>query len=137
MKVLGIDFGLKRIGLAIGNENFKMAFPYKTIIKKDNLSLFKELEEIITKEKINKIIIGFPTYLNGEESLTTKQVRNFINKLKSKFKLPISTVNEALTSFEAENILKEYGKSKKSKKKEIIDQIAAVIILDTYFQSKK
>ncbi len=53
-KVLGIDFGLKRIGLALGYEEFKMSFPYKTLEKKDNESLFIELKEIVKKEDIKK-----------------------------------------------------------------------------------
>ncbi len=134
-KVLGIDFGLKRIGLALGYEEFKMSFPYKTLEKKDNESLFIELKEIVKKEDIKKIVIGIPRYLNGEESLTTRQVKNFIKRLNSKLGLPVLSVDEALTSFEAEKILKFSASKKKLKDKKNIDQLAAVIILDSYFQT--
>ncbi|MDQ7031647.1 MAG: Holliday junction resolvase RuvX [Desulfonauticus sp.] len=132
-KILAIDYGLKRIGLAIGNEELKIAVPYKTLIKTDNQSLFTTLKEIIALEKIDKIVIGIPYYLNGEPSLTTKQVLNFTKKLKKEVNLPILQIDERYTSFEAEKKLSALNLKNKKKKKLLIDQLAASVILEQYF----
>jgi len=132
-KILGIDYGLKKIGLAIGNEDFKMAFPYKTIIKKNNQTLLTELKSILERENISKIVLGLPLYLNGETSLTTVQVKNFAQKLKTHFNLPVILVDERLTSLEAERRIMELNLKNKQKKKMIIDQLSAVLILENYF----
>ena len=132
-KILGIDYGLKKIGLALGNEEFKMAFPYKTLIKKNNQTLLTELKAILERENISKIVLGLPLYLNGETSLTTVQVKNFAQKLKTHFNLPVILVDERLTSLEAERRITELNLKNKQKKKMIIDQLSAVLILENYF----
>ncbi|WP_456325769.1 Holliday junction resolvase RuvX [Desulfonauticus submarinus] len=132
-KILGIDYGLKRVGLAIGNEEYQMALPYMTLNKNDNKTFFKNLKEVIEKENISKIVVGLPLYLNGEKSLTTTQVKNFAEKIKKMFSIPIYLIDERYTSFEAEKKISELNIKNKKKKKEIIDQISATLILESYF----
>ena len=72
--------------------------------------------------------------LNDQETLTTRQVNNFIASLKRRTTLPIHTVNEALTSYEAENLLKKQGVKGKKRKKHL-DKLAAVLILETFLNS--
>lgn len=131
MRYLGIDFGLKRIGLAISDKQGKMVFPYKTIIKKDNEQLFSELQKIFIKEKIQAIVVGLPQGLNGEFTLSTRQVLNFIHRLNKISSLPVYTINESLSTEEANEKLKK-AKVPPKKRKSILDQQAAVIILENF-----
>lgn len=129
MKLLGIDYGQKRIGLAISQGG--MAFPFKTLIKTSKDRLFAELLEIIQGEKIEGVVLGLPLDLDGQETLTTRQVRNFQASLARRVDLPIHTVNEALTSFEAAERLRRAGVSER-RQAAMLDQMAAVCILEIF-----
>ena len=132
MKILGIDYGQKRIGLAMTQGS--MAFPYKTLYKTTRDKMFAELLDIITKENIETIVLGWPRDLRNEETLTTKQVQNFHQSLMRRTSVPIYLVNEALTSVEARHRLHAAG-IPAHKQKNILDQMAAVCILETYLQN--
>lgn len=129
MKLLGIDYGQKRVGLAISQAG--MAFPFKTLIKTSRDTLLAELLDIVRTEQIKAIVLGLPLDLDGQETLTTRQVRNFQASLARRTALPIHTVNEALTSFEAGQRLRQAGISPR-KQAAMCDQVAAVCILETF-----
>ncbi len=120
--LLSIDYGSKYIGLAMASPQTKIAVPYKTIQGVDVLLLFKNLQEIIFKEKITKIIIGYPFSLSGNRSEQTKKTEKFIKRCKKEFSLPIIIFDERLTSKMADNLLS--GKQNHA--------IAANIILQDY-----
>ena len=134
MRYLGIDFGIKRVGLAITDPEARMAFPLMTIEKTARKCFFDQLMQIIHEKNIEAIVVGIPLGLNDQETLTTRQVNNFIASLKRRTTLPIHTVNEALTSYEAENLLKKQGVKGKKRKKHL-DKLAAVLILETFLNS--
>lgn len=129
MKLLGIDYGQKRIGLAISQGG--MAFPFKTLVKSTKDRLFAELLEIIRREGVDAIVLGLPLDLDGQETLTTRQVRNFQASLARRVDLPIHMVNEALTSFEAAERLRQAGVPER-KQAAMLDQMAAVCILEIF-----
>ena len=132
MKILGIDYGLKRVGLAMAQN--AMAFPFKTLEKSTRDKLFAELLTIIEGERVEAIVLGLPLDMNGEETLTTRQVINFRDSLARRTTLPIHLVNEALTSFDARERLREAGVPQR-RHKEMLDQMAAVCILETYLEN--
>lgn len=131
MRYLGIDFGLKRIGLAITDQGGKLAFPYKTIYKKDRNSFFAELLRVLEKEGIKAIVVGLPRDLEGKDTLSTRQVENFIQRLKRRTSLPVFTWDESLSSEEARQRLIE-TRVPKEKIQSILDQESAVIILERF-----
>jgi putative Holliday junction resolvase len=133
MKHLGIDFGLKRIGLAVTDPAGRMAFPYQTLVRGDEESLFARLSEIIDQEGIQGIVLGMPHGLAGQETSAVTQVRNFAAQLSRRTAVPIHPVDESLTTAEAEERLREAGVPP-SKRKHIVDQQAAVIILESFLQ---
>ncbi len=135
MKYLAIDYGQKRVGLAISSRDEKVVVPYKTLFKSSKNKLLQELIEIIDSEQIEGIVVGLPLGLNGEDTLSTRQVRNFVKELKKMVNVPVYLIDESYTSFDAEQKLKKRGLSNK-KIKNIIDQIAAMEILNTYIMSK-
>ncbi len=111
-----------------------MAFPLTTIVRTTRDEFFAQLMQIIREKNIEAIVVGLPIGLNGQETLTTRQVHNFIASLKRRTSIPIHTVNEALTSYEAENYLKRHG-IKGKKRKKYLDELSAVLILETFLSS--
>jgi len=138
MRFLGIDYGTKRIGVAISDENCVLAFP-KEIVSND-INSFKKLSEIIKEEKISEIVIGESVDFSGKLNALSARIEIFILELEDKFKLPVHKQKEFLTSVEA----RKAGSSKKSlnqsqvhsKVKQIksgrIDASAAALILQRY-----
>lgn len=131
MKALGIDFGTKRVGLAISDPEKIFAFPYKVMERTTRDAMFSELLEIIGNEKVGDIVIGLPLSLDGEDTLTTRQVRNFAASLERRVDLPIHLVDERLSSIAAEDEMKEAGLWDRKRKKNL-DSQAAKIILETW-----
>jgi putative Holliday junction resolvase len=124
MKYLGIDYGEKKIGLAIADSETKIASPYKILINSKDIS--SKISEICYKEDIDKIIIGLPLTLKNSTSKQTKIVLNFIDKLKKIIDLPIIEQDERLSSGYAKELIKQM------KTKHLDDDVAAMIILQSY-----
>src|SRR3989344_7034772 len=99
MKILGIDYGTKRIGLSVSDENSIIATPFEII--QNNADIFKTLGQIIEKEKVGEIVIGESVDFSGKLNALSARIEVFILELKEKFKLPIHKQKEFLTSVEA------------------------------------
>lgn len=151
-KILGIDYGDFSIGLAIFDFETKFCYPYKTIFREKANILRKSLREIIDiieKEKITEVVIGYPLNMDDTEGERVEKVKTFAKMLNTKLEcmcntnrrgspcepVPIKFQDERLTTKEADEILKDRG-IPKSKRKEFIDQVAAEIILNDYVSSK-
>jgi putative Holliday junction resolvase len=138
MRILGVDYGTKRIGLAISDENGKLAFPKQILLNNENT--FEELEEILKKEDISEIVVGESVDFSGKLNVLSARIEVFILELKEKFKLPIHKQKEFLTSVEARksaNVKKDRNQSSahsklKQKKSGRIDAGAAALILQRY-----
>jgi len=134
MRALGIDFGLKRVGLATCDPTGTLVSPLKTIERTTRDALFDELAEIIVKESVETIVVGLPLALDGEETLITRQARNFAESLGRRTDVPIHMMDERLTSAQAEEELNAAGLRGK-KKKMALDSQAAVVILRSWLES--
>ena len=124
MKILGVDHGLKWIGVAVSDDERKMSFPYKAL--ENNSKLFSRLNEIIKKEEIYKIIIGLPLNKNMKPTDQTAEVENWAEKLIKEVDLPIDFENEVLTSKAADRY---DAKDKHS--------AAAAILLQSYLDRER
>ena len=131
--ILSFDFGEKRIGVAIGNNITKTSHPLSTIDTPVNTKRFVAIEKLISQWSPILIVIGFPLNEDGSSSRLTVLVKKFASKIKNKFGIKISLIDERLTSIEAEILLKETDANVK-KRKSVIDQVAAQIILTSYFE---
>ncbi|MCT4626135.1 Holliday junction resolvase RuvX [Halodesulfovibrio sp.] len=131
MKYIAIDYGTKRTGLAASDTGGNMAFPRKTLLMKTRDKFFAELLEFIEQEEPIAIVVGLPKSLAGEETLMSRQVRNFLARLRRRCDLPIFVVEEALSSFEAELELRDAG-LKGHEIDKVVDQQAAVRILESF-----
>jgi len=132
MRILSIDYGEKRIGLAVSDEKETLASRFLTLENKSLKNSVEEIKRIISEKEIKKITIGIPVGFKGE-SEQTKMTRKFIGELKKNVDTPIVEINEVFTSKMAEENLRESG-VKDIKK--IIDQEAARIILESYLDEK-
>lgn len=135
MKYVAIDYGQKRTGIAVSDSGGRMAFPRCTLHMKTREAFFTELLALIEKEEADALIVGLPIQLDGTDSLTTRQVRNFIDRLGRRSPLPIYAVPEALSSMEAQLDLRAAGRSA-AKGKAVLDQQAAVRILQSFLDQQ-
>ena len=131
---LGIDYGQARIGLAICDNEGLVATPLTTL--KNDKSLLSNLEKIIDENNVVGIFLGKPKHLSGVEGATVEVVSAFAQRFTETFEIPITYVDERLTSGGAEKLLKAAGKNPKEQRF-LVDQLAAVAILELGIQIEK
>ena len=136
MKILGLDIGKARIGVATSDNLEILATGLETIYSKSLTKDILRVVEIVNNLNIKKIVVGLPLQTNGEEGEMAKYVRLFCNKLLEFIKVEIVFQDERFSSIEAEEYL-HYGKTKKNNKKKVLDQVAASIILQSYLDRKE
>ena len=138
MRILGIDYGDSRTGLAITDPLNITAHGLETINNKGSDKLIlKRLDEILNQYEINTIVIDRPINMNGTESERTVITDKFIHKLKCKYnKIKIETVDERLTTVAAHKTM-NFLDIDKNKKKSLVDTISAIYILETYLNKIK
>lgn len=135
-RILGIDFGVKRIGLSLSDPTKTLASPLPTI-QNDHMTIEKIIN-IINQNEVEKIVIGYPVNMNGSKSEICKFVDEFISDLTKKIDIEIIKRDERLTSYIAEQQILESVKSKKKRQdKSLIDQFSARIILQEYLDEIK
>jgi putative holliday junction resolvase len=130
-RILGIDFGEKRIGMAVSDPLRITAQILPTLQIKNQSEIFIKIDNIIVEKNVTEIVIGMPLNLKGDKGLTAQKVDGFIQKLKEQCTLPVHTWDERFTSLVAERTIRESGKSP-SRYKPKVDQISAVLILQAY-----
>ena len=129
--VLGFDFGQKRIGIAVGNNISKTARALTTIDSLSNNQKFEVIQKIIEEWQPVSIVVGVPFNVDGSEHRITNLSKKFAKQLEQKYSLPTHLIDERYTSIEASHEIKD-KKIYLKKKKLLIDQIAAKIILQSY-----
>lgn len=134
MRALGIDFGLKRVGLAVSDPTGTLVSPLRTLDRTTRQALFDELLKIIQDESVEAVVVGLPLALSGEDTLTTRQARNFAESLGRRTELPVHLMDERLTSAQAEEELNAAGLRGK-KRKAALDSQAAAVILRSWLDS--
>jgi putative Holliday junction resolvase len=130
VRILGIDFGERRIGLAISDEEGKIAFGFGVIDTKKE-DVFKRLMEVVCSKNIEEIVIGLPTNMNGTIGKRAEKVASFAKDIASSLGVKVRLWDERLTTTPAERILIEADLSRK-KRKAVIDELSATIILQNY-----
>jgi putative Holliday junction resolvase len=134
-KIISLDFGLKRTGIAITDEKRIIASPLTTV---DSVQLMSFLNQLMTKEIIEIIVVGYPTRLDGSDSHITENVRLLKEALEKEF--PTKSIvfqDERYSSASAMETIHLMGKAKHKKDKKLVDRVAATIILSEYLQSNQ
>ena len=136
IKVLAIDFGEIRIGLAVGDSESKIATPLKTIKNHGYENVCNEIVKIVDEWQINRIVIGMPEIFSDQK--INKKIKHFEKTLKKNLNLDIFFYNEDYSSNYAQSELVHQMKAGRKKRinKEEIDRIAATIILQTYYENE-
>ena len=129
-RALGIDFGTKRVGLALSDRSNMIASPYKTLNYVSEKDLITQLEIIVSKNDIEILVLGLPINMKGEDTAQTIKVRNF-KEILSTLRIPIVYEDERLSSVSAINSLMLQNVKTGHNKPEI-DKTAAAIILQQY-----
>ena len=125
MRYLGVDYGTKRVGIAVSDEGGTLAFPYA--ILDNNKALLGKIEDICSRESIETIVVGESVDYKGNPNIVMKEIEQFIIELRSRVTVPIITEREFLTTQQARFFQQE---------KERVDDSAAAIILQSYLDRK-
>ena len=133
-RLLAIDYGEKRLGLAVSDPNQIISKPLKTIILSDSQYIYNELEKIISDNEIQKLIIGLPLGMDGKNTQQTSKVEAFKENLQNKISIPVILFDERLSSVSAKKSLISQG-IKTGHNKTKIDQTAAAIFLQHFLDT--
>ncbi len=137
MRVLGIDFGTKTIGLAISDNTKMIASTLKTIrYERDYKTHFEELKNIVLEKNVDEIVLGLPINMNDTIGERAEATLIFKEELEKFLNIVINLEDERLTTVEANNILLEADVSRKKRKK-VVDKVAASFILQSYLDRRK
>lgn len=136
-RILGIDHGTVRIGLALSDELGMFARPLKTL--DTSATVAQEIADIVQQKRIREVIIGLPLRMDGQHGEASKRVERFAAKLRKVLpqEICIEFVDERLSSVAAERSLGLEGKQKSLEQKKLVDQVAAVAILQDYLNTKQ
>ncbi len=141
-RILGVDFGLKRIGLAISDPLMCIASPLENLeagrTQKASVDALLRHLETLKKDKgynIAEIVMGLPLHMNGQESERSHAVREFAALFHEASQLPVHLIDERLSTVQAERSLMETGFTRK-KRAQVVDRVSAVLILQTYLNKR-
>jgi putative Holliday junction resolvase len=135
MRILGLDVGSKTIGVAVSDELSLIARGVTTLKRKGLRQDIKQLLTVIEEHGVEKIIVGLPKNMNGSLGPSAKMVLSLIDEIKKFVELPIITWDERLSTVAAQRVLLEADMSRK-KRKQVIDKVAALLILQGYLDSQ-
>lgn len=146
MKILAVDYGLKRIGLASGSTEARIAFPKGVIFRKNDAKAVADLLQICKEDGYDLVVFGMPLSMNGEKSDQWRKTDGFVNKFKDVLakdgvNLKVETVDERLSSFEADSAFDDLALATgvplvrivDNPKSGVRDMMAAKVILERYF----
>lgn len=130
MRYLAIDHGTKRMGIAISDELKMIAQPLEFILSEPFDDFLKRLQQIIAEKQVERIFIGMPRNMDGTYGPAAEKVREFIARLQPSIATPIKTLDERLTSAQANRVLLQ-GNVRRADRKEKVDAMAAALLLQS------
>lgn len=135
-RILALDVGSRRIGLAVSDALGITAQPLETLVRKNKRADLEQLGKVIEQYSIAELVLGLPLYMSGQESPQSGKVEAFAEQLKERFGLPVHFMDERLTSAQAHRLLDEAELSRMGRKGKV-DRIAAVLILDAFMERRR
>jgi putative Holliday junction resolvase len=134
-RVLGLDVGSKRIGVAVSDPLGLTAQGLPTLHRQNKRLDFEALAKVIQQYEISEIVVGFPLRMSGEEGIQAEKMQRFADELRAMFDLPVHLWDERLTSAEANRLLRETDMSIR-RRGQVVDQMAAVLILQSWMEAR-
>ncbi len=135
MRIIALDHGTKRIGVAISDELGMIAQPLEFIPAHPLEQVFIRLKKIVDEKSVDEMIVGMPRNMNGTLGPAADKANEFIAQIKERFTQPVYEWDERLTTAQAQRVLIEGG-TRRNKRKEKVDMMAAAILLQSYLDSK-
>ena len=132
-RILGLDFGRARIGVAISDELQMLAHPLETIPANEEPA--SRVAEIVREKKVDHVVAGIPRQMNGQIGTAATEVLEFVEKLRAILPCPVVTWDERLTTVAAHRALRDAGKKTRHTRR-YVDQVAAQMILQTYLDRR-
>ncbi|MCM8760891.1 MAG: Holliday junction resolvase RuvX [Candidatus Omnitrophica bacterium] len=136
MRIIAIDFGAKRIGIAISDELLLASHGMETIEHTDNASDIERIVKIVAEHDVSEVVVGLPLNMNGTHSQKTEEVLAFAKELSNALRIPVRTWDERLTTMQAERTLLEADVSR-LKRRRLADKLAAQLILQSYLDFRR
>jgi len=134
-RILAIDHGARRMGLAVSDPLGITAQGIETLQRRNKRSDFARLQRVINEYEVQEIVVGYPLRMSGEEGTQSQKVAEFAEELRQRFGLPVHLLDERLTSAEANRLLREAEVSLE-RRKHAVDRMAATLILQSFLQSR-
>jgi putative Holliday junction resolvase len=134
-RILAIDYGSRRMGLAVSDPLGITSQGIETLQRKNKRNDFSRLGQVIREYNVQEIVLGYPLRMSGAEGIQSEKVAGFAEELRQKFKLPVHLWDERLTSAEANRVLREADLSIQ-KRAQAVDRMAAVLILQSFLQAR-
>ena len=136
MRILALDVGTKRIGLALSDELLITAQGLDSIYRKDLKTDLDAIAHLVKENGVSEVVVGLPISMDGTYSAKTKEVTVFIEELAKAVDVPLKAWDERLTTVQAERALLEADTSR-ARRKHLVDKLAAQLILQGYLDSRK
>jgi putative Holliday junction resolvase len=134
-RVLGLDVGSKRIGIAISDPLGITAQGLETLQRKNKRQDFEALANLVRKHEVAEIVVGFPLRMSGEEGVQAEKMQRFAQELRERVGIPVHLWDERLSSAEANRLLRETDMSIQ-RRGQVVDQMAAVLILQSWMEHR-
>jgi len=135
-RILAVDYGEKRIGLAISDELGITASPLMTLVRRSDEETVRQIAQLASKLRVTQIVVGLPRRTDAQEGEMERKVKAFAEKLRQKVSVPVVLFDERFTTRIAEQVLLEADLSRR-KRKQVRDRLAAVILLLSYLDSQR
>jgi len=134
-RILGLDVGARRIGIAVSDPLGLTAQGLATLQRRNRRNDFVELRKVLDQHEVREIVVGNPLRMSGESGTQADKMAAFAAQLQQTFSLPVHLWDERLTTAEAHRLLDETG-IRNSRRKEVIDKMAAVLILQSFLDAR-
>ena len=135
MRILALDYGTRRVGVAISDELEMIATPLGYLDAQPRGKLLDQIAQLVAERGVGLVVVGMPRNMDGSYGPAAEQVREFVEMLEKRLSVPVKTWDERLTTAQAEKLLLQADVSRKKRKKKV-DQIAAAILLQSYLDSR-
>ena len=130
--IVGLDFGSRRIGVAVSDDTGRAAYPLSIIERRSPKHDIQRLADLLGSRKPERLVVGLPLSMDGSEGPMARAARRFAAQLAARFQIPVELFDERLTSFEARSRLVELGQGRRSR----VDAVAAAVILEGWLEAK-
>lgn len=137
MAVLGIDWGERRIGLAVSDPDGVIATPVGTLESRGRQQDLAAIRALVEERAVTEIVVGLPIHMNGSRGEAAAAAQEFATALATGIGVPVETLDERWTTAEADRALSEGGRSGRKRRKDAIDSMAATILLRTYLEIRR